>query len=107
MKPFASSFEALLRAAARDPAGHARWVAGGTGWDATMLGAAEVYAANTRLRDFLKTEYLPKARDGVGLMYMKGGDALYRFDVQSTTTLPMTPEQIAQGQKRAREFKPR
>ena len=29
-------------------------------------------------------------------MYMKGGDALYRYDVQSTTTLPMTPEQIHQ-----------
>ena len=38
----------------------------------------ELYPALTRLRDFLKTEYLPKARDGVGLMYMKGGDKLYR-----------------------------
>jgi len=47
-----------------------------------------------RMRDFLENEYLPKARDGVGLMYMKGGDALYRYDVQSTTTLPMTPDQI-------------
>ena len=27
-------------------------------------------------------------------MYMKGGDALYRYQVQSTTTLPMTPDQI-------------
>ncbi len=50
--------------------------------------------ALTRLRDFLKNEYLGHAREGVGLMYMKGGDALYRYDVQSTTTLPMTPEQI-------------
>jgi len=55
-----------------------------------------VYPALTRLRDFLKTEYLPKARDGVGLSYMKGGDALYRYQVQSTTTLPMTPGQIHQ-----------
>jgi uncharacterized protein (DUF885 family) len=46
------------------------------------------------MRDFLQNEYLPKAREGVGLMYMKGGDALYRYDVQSTTTLPMTPDQI-------------
>jgi uncharacterized protein (DUF885 family) len=53
-----------------------------------------VYPALTRLRDFLKTEYLPRARDNVGMMYMKGGDALYRYKVQSTTTLPMTPEQI-------------
>jgi uncharacterized protein (DUF885 family) len=34
----------------------------------------EIYPALTRLRDFLKNEYLPKARDGAGLMYMKGGD---------------------------------
>lgn len=53
-----------------------------------------IYPALTRMRDFLQNEYLPRARDGVGLMYMKGGDALYRYDVQSTTTLPMTPDQI-------------
>ena len=27
-------------------------------------------------------------------MYMKGGDYLYRYQIQSTTTLPMTPEEI-------------
>ncbi len=54
----------------------------------------ELYPALTRLRDFLKSEYLPQARAGYGLMYMKGGDALYRYLVQSTTTLPMTPEEI-------------
>src|SRR3954452_5258577 len=53
-----------------------------------------VYPALTRMRDFLKNDYLGHARDGVGLMYMKGGDALYRYQVQSTTTLPMTPDQI-------------
>jgi len=53
-----------------------------------------VYPALGRLRAFLQTEYLPRAREGVGLMYMKGGDSLYRYEVQSTTTLPMTPEQI-------------
>ena len=71
--------------------------------DRTRLTAAyrsaiegELYPALTRLRDFLKNEYLPKARDGVGLMYMKGGDRLYRYLVQSTTTLPLTPEEIHQ-----------
>ncbi len=54
----------------------------------------DLYPAFTRLRDFLKTEYLPRARDGFGVMYMKGGDKLYRYQVQSTTTLPMTPEEI-------------
>src|SRR3954453_195021 len=55
-----------------------------------------IYPALTRMHDFLKNEYLGRARAGVGLMYMKGGDALYRYQVQSTTTLPMTPEQIHQ-----------
>ena len=54
----------------------------------------ELYPALTRLRDFFKNEYLGNAREGVGLMYMKGGDALYRYRVQSTTTLPLTPEEI-------------
>jgi uncharacterized protein (DUF885 family) len=53
-----------------------------------------IYPALTRMRDFLQNDYLARAREGVGLMYMKGGDALYRFEVQSTTTLPMTPDQI-------------
>jgi len=56
--------------------------------------ADELYPALTRLRDFLKNEYLQNARDGYGLMYMKGGDKLYRYLVQSTTTLPLTPEEI-------------
>ena len=54
----------------------------------------QLYPALTRLRDFLKNEYLQNARDGYGLMYMKGGDKLYRYLVQSTTTLPLTPEEI-------------
>ncbi|MFL6749085.1 MAG: DUF885 domain-containing protein, partial [Sphingomicrobium sp.] len=56
----------------------------------------ELYPALTRLRDFLRDEYLPKAREGAGLMYMKGGDKLYRYMVRSTTTLPLTPEEIHQ-----------
>jgi uncharacterized protein (DUF885 family) len=56
--------------------------------------ATVIYPALTRMRDFLRNEYLPKAREGAGLMYMKGGDALYRYDIEATTTLPMTPEQI-------------
>ena len=54
----------------------------------------EIYPALTRLRDFFKNEYLGHARDGVGLKYMKGGDHLYQYLVQSTTTLPMTPDEI-------------
>ena len=54
----------------------------------------EIYPALARLRDYLKNDYLASARDGYGLMYMKGGDHLYRYQIQSTTTLPMTPEEI-------------
>ncbi len=54
----------------------------------------EVFPALTRLRDFLRDEYLPRARDGVGLLHMQGGPALYRQLVEQTTTLPMDPEEI-------------
>jgi uncharacterized protein (DUF885 family) len=55
-----------------------------------------LYPALTRMRDFLQNDYLARAREGAGMMYMKGGDQLYPYLVQSTTTLPMTPEQIHQ-----------
>src|SRR4051812_8505838 len=54
----------------------------------------EIYPALTRLRDFFQNDYLAHAREGVGLKYMPGGDKLYRYLIQSTTTTDMTPEQI-------------
>lgn len=56
----------------------------------------EIRPALTRLRDFLRKEYLPRARDGVGLVHMKGGPELYAYLVKSTTTLDLTPEEIHQ-----------
>jgi uncharacterized protein (DUF885 family) len=50
--------------------------------------------ANTRLRDFLRDEYLAQAREGVGLSYMKGGDKLYQYMVEQTTTLPLKAADI-------------
>jgi uncharacterized protein (DUF885 family) len=55
-----------------------------------------LYPAYRRMRDFLQKEYLPKARDGVGLKYMKGGPVLYKELIASTVTLPMEPEAIHQ-----------
>jgi uncharacterized protein (DUF885 family) len=55
-----------------------------------------VYPALQRLHDFLAKDYLAHAREGVGLKYMKGGDRLYDHLVQSTTTLPLTPDRIHQ-----------
>lgn len=56
----------------------------------------EIYAATTRLRDFLRDEYLPAARDNIGLSQMKGGDKLYARLVRESTTLPLDPETIHQ-----------
>jgi uncharacterized protein (DUF885 family) len=55
-----------------------------------------LYPALTRLRDYLQNDYLPDAREGVGMMYMRGGDKLYRYLIESTTTLPLTAEEIHQ-----------
>jgi uncharacterized protein (DUF885 family) len=55
---------------------------------------AEVYAANTRLRDFLKNEYLPVARTTVGLSQMKGGPELYTAMIENSTTLPLTADYL-------------
>jgi uncharacterized protein (DUF885 family) len=53
-----------------------------------------VYPALQRMRDFLANEYLAHAREGAGLMYMKGGDRFYRYLIESTTTEPLDPEQV-------------
>jgi uncharacterized protein (DUF885 family) len=50
--------------------------------------------AETRLRDFLKTEYLPHARDSVGLSQMPGGARLYEYLIESNTTLPLTAKYV-------------
>ena len=49
-----------------------------------------ILPAETRLRDFLKTEYLPAARESVGLSAMPGGAKLYAYLIESNTTLPLT-----------------
>ena len=54
----------------------------------------QVYAANTRLRNYLRDEYLPVARKTVGLSQMKGGAALYGQMIESTTTLPLTADYL-------------
>ena len=54
----------------------------------------QIYPAMTRLRDFLQTEYLPLARDQVGLSSMKGGAVLYDKMVRDSTTLPLTAAQV-------------
>ena len=69
--------------------------------DRTRLTAAyasfirdQLIPAHTRIRDFIKNEYLPRARETVGLAAMPGGAELYRYLVESTTTTNMTPQAI-------------
>ena len=54
----------------------------------------KINPAFKRLHSFLKNEYLPVARDSVGLSAMPGGAPLYRYLISSTTTTDMTPEAI-------------
>lgn len=54
----------------------------------------DIYKAHERLRDFLRDEYLPVARESVGLSQMKGGAQLYAMMIEQTTTLPLTADQI-------------
>lgn len=54
----------------------------------------DIYPAYERMRDFLRDEYLPQARQGVGLSYMKGGDILYQYLIEQTTTLPLQADDI-------------
>ena len=54
----------------------------------------EIYPVHRRVRDFLRSEYLPRAREGVGLVHMKGGGKVYRRQIESMTTLPLTAEEV-------------
>jgi uncharacterized protein (DUF885 family) len=56
----------------------------------------QIYPAYRRLRTFLNDEYLPRAREGAGLVHMRGGDLLYRRLIAVNTTLPLEAEPIHQ-----------
>ncbi|MCP5327121.1 MAG: DUF885 domain-containing protein [Sinobacteraceae bacterium] len=50
--------------------------------------------AHERLRSFLRDDYLPHARDSVGLAQMPGGTALYRYLIARMTTTELSAEAI-------------
>lgn len=52
--------------------------------------------AHRRLRDFLQNDYLPRARDTVGLSALPGGAAFYEQQIESNTTLPLKAEEVHQ-----------
>ena len=47
-----------------------------------------------KLRDFLQTEYLPKARTSSGLSALPGGAAMYDYNVRLITTTHITPDEL-------------
>ncbi|WP_106640314.1 DUF885 domain-containing protein [Allosphingosinicella vermicomposti] len=55
-----------------------------------------IIPAYTRLRDYLRNDYLPVAHDGLGLSHMKGGDIVYRSQIEQLTTLPLDPAEVHQ-----------
>jgi uncharacterized protein (DUF885 family) len=52
--------------------------------------------AYTRLRDFLKNDYLPKARTSTGISGVPGGDKYYNYLIRYWTTTNKTPDEIYQ-----------
>jgi len=57
---------------------------------------SEIIPAYRALRAFLAEEYLPRARDSIGLSQMPGGARLYRMAIERETTLPLAPEAVHQ-----------
>jgi uncharacterized protein (DUF885 family) len=56
----------------------------------------EIVPAYRRLRDFVRDEYLPRARTSVAWTALPDGAAWYAFFVQEHTTTSMTPDEIHQ-----------
>jgi uncharacterized protein (DUF885 family) len=49
---------------------------------------------HVRLRDFVRDEYMPRARSSVGLSAMPGGSDLYAYLAETSTTTNMAPDAI-------------
>ena len=58
--------------------------------------AGKINPAYRRLRAFLAREYLPAARDSIGLGALPGGADLYRTLIRQQTTLPLDPAAVHQ-----------
>jgi len=55
---------------------------------------SEIKPAMRRYRDFLKKEYLPKARTAIGVSANPDGAACYRASIHATTGLALSPDSI-------------
>lgn len=54
----------------------------------------EIKPAIQRYRDYLQTEYLPRAREGIAISDLPDGPACYQAFLRSYTTLNRTPKQV-------------
>ncbi|BDU21563.1 DUF885 domain-containing protein [Dyella sp. GSA-30] len=54
----------------------------------------EVIPAYKRFRDFVKSDYAPHARSGIGLSSLPRGAEMYQNAIREQTTTNMTPEEI-------------
>lgn len=54
----------------------------------------QIDPALKRYRDFLKLEYLPKAREGVAISDLPNGEACYEAFLRANTTLQRTPQAV-------------
>lgn len=54
----------------------------------------KIYPALTRYVTFLETEYLPQAREQIGLSVLPEGKACYQAKIKKETTLDISPEEI-------------
>jgi uncharacterized protein (DUF885 family) len=61
-----------------------------------QLISQQLVPAYKRLGDFLKTEYLPKARTTTGINAVPGGDKYYNYLIRFWTTTDKTPGEIYQ-----------
>ncbi len=60
----------------------------------------QVNPALVKYRDFLRTDYLPKARNGTAILDLPDGSACYRAFLRTNTTLRRTPQEVFDlGQK--------
>ncbi|HEX6960359.1 MAG TPA: DUF885 domain-containing protein [Lacipirellula sp.] len=64
--------------------------------EARVAIADGVVAGYREFRDFMRDEYLPRARGSIGASALPDGRDFYRFRVRRFTTLDLTPEEVHQ-----------
>lgn len=64
--------------------------------DYTQMINQSILPGIQRLHDFIKTEYIPAARDTAGMTHLPNGDAWYAFLVENTTSTSLAADAIHQ-----------